>query len=58
MGANLIVVQCRVIAEGTDGRELHKSVKLPTAHSLLPLPPAKSEKSAQGLAPPRSDGLH
>lgn len=52
MGAHLIVVQCRVIAEGTDGCELHKSIKLPAAYRLLPLPPAERERSAQGLAPP------
>lgn len=58
VGAHLIVVQCRIIAEGTDGCELHKPIKLPTAHRLLPLSPAESERSAQDLAPPLSDGLH
>lgn len=58
MRAHLIVVQCRIVAEGTDGCKLHKSIKLPTAHRLLPLSPAESERSAQGLAPPLSDGLH
>lgn len=58
VGAHLIVVQRRIIAEGTDGCELHESIKLPTAHRLLPLPPAESERSAQGRHWPRPQGNH
>lgn len=48
---HLVVVQRRVIAQGTDSRQLHQPIELPASHQLLSLPPEEPGGQCKGLGP-------